>query len=61
MSRFGVDDTADATQIRLLRDTNTLVLAISDKQMLEMIVRREKGENPEDVIEDIMDELLLQY
>lgn len=61
MCRFGMDDTVTATQVRILRDRNILVLIISDKQMLEMIVRKEKGENPEDVIEDIMDEILLQY
>jgi len=38
-----------------------VVLVLSDAQVLEMIERRERGENPADVLEDVLDELLMRF
>lgn len=61
VSRFGADETVLTAQIRLFRDRDICVLIISDKQMLEMIRRKEKDERPEDVLEDLLDELLIGF
>jgi restriction endonuclease len=60
-SRLGAAGIAEAAQIRRFRENNgPLILIVSDSQMLEMIARRERGERPEDVLEDILDEFLYQ-
>lgn len=60
-SRHGADDTVEASQHRWFRDSDTVVLVISDAQMLEMVARKERGETPEDVLEDLLDEFLIRY
>jgi hypothetical protein len=61
VSRKGTTKAAEKAQHRLLRDKDTLILSISDQHMLEMISRKERGESPEDVLEDLLDELLVRY
>jgi hypothetical protein len=60
VSRKGATQTAESAQQRWLRD-GTVVLVLSDDHMLEMISRKERGEEPEDVLSDILDELLLRF
>ncbi len=60
-SRFGMKNTVPSTQIRQFRDSNNVVLVISDERMLEMVYRKERGERPEDVLEDLLDEFLLGF
>lgn len=60
VSRKGAAKTAESSQQRWLR-SGTVVLVLSDEQMLEMISRKERGEEPEDVFSDILDELLLRF
>lgn len=60
VSRKGGGSAARAGQIRLFKDRNIAVLAVSDEQMLEMIARRERGEEPDDVLADLLDELLIK-
>ena len=61
VSRKGSEKGAEAIQIRLYRDRQVMVLAISDAQMLEIIERKERGENPEDVLDDLLDKVLMLY
>jgi hypothetical protein len=61
VSRAGADETVESTQVRIFRDSDTVVIVISDEQMLEMVSRRERGDRPEDVLEDLLDELLRKY
>lgn len=61
VSRHGADDTVEASQLRWFRDSGTIVLVVSDLQMLEMVTRKERGERPEDVLEDLLDEFLIRY
>jgi hypothetical protein len=49
------------TQIRIFRDQKTVVIVISDAHMLEMIERKDRGERPEDVLEDVLNTLLTSY
>lgn len=60
-SRKGASDTALKTQDRIYRNDGNVILSISDLNMLEMIIRKERGENPEDVLEDLLDKLLLGF
>ena len=50
VSRAGLDPTAKETQLRLYRDSDKVVLVVSDAQMLEMVKRKEQGEHPEDTL-----------
>jgi len=61
ISRFGAEASVTGTQIRVYRDSNTVVLVLSDEQLLEMVARKERGQSPEDVVEDALDEMLLKY
>ncbi len=61
VSRKGADDGVPESQIRTFRDTHAVVIVVSDDQMLEMVERKERGEPPEDVLEDLVDTLLLYY
>jgi hypothetical protein len=61
VTRQGGGSAALAAQIRILRDRGTAVLTVSDEQMLEMVARKERGEEPEDVLEDLLDELLTKF
>jgi len=61
VARNGAAASASAVQERIYRDTDTVVLVLSDAQVLEMIERRERGENPADVLEDVLDELLMRF
>jgi hypothetical protein len=60
VSRKGGGSLALDTQIRLLRD-DIVVLTLSDAQMLEMVSRKELGEEPEDLLTDLLDELLMKF
>jgi hypothetical protein len=61
VSRHGGSDSARAAQLRRLRNDRTVILIVSDQQLLEMIQRKERGNTPEDLLEDLLDELLLEY
>lgn len=61
VSRRGADDGVPAAQIRTFRDDRTVVVVVSDKQLLEMVARKERGVPPEDVLEDLVDTLLVHY
>jgi hypothetical protein len=61
VSRKGNDDTALEPQIRLFRDRDILISVVSDKQMLEMIERKEKGEDPGKLLDSLVDEILIKY
>ncbi len=50
-----------AAQLRRLRNDHKMILIVSDKQVLEMVRRKESGEAPEDVLEDQLDEMLISY
>lgn len=61
VSREGPDNSVEAVQLRILRDNKTAILVVNDAQMIEMATRHERGERPEDVLDDLLDELLLRY
>jgi hypothetical protein len=60
ISRWGASESVVDHQVRQLRE-NLLVLVISDQHLLEMVHRKESNETPEDVLEDLMDELIRRY
>ena len=60
-SRYGSSSSVEAAQLRVMRDDNAIIIIISDEQLLEMLQIYEKNENPEDVLEDLIDEILLKY
>jgi hypothetical protein len=60
VTRQGGSSAAMTAQVRRLRD-GVAIITVSDSQMLEMIARKERGENPEDVLSDLLDELLIKY
>lgn len=62
VSRLGADSTAEPAQLRILKDShrNTCILVVSDAQMLEMIKRKEQEQEPADVLEDLLDDLLIK-
>jgi len=61
VSRRGADNGVLDAQIRTFRDDRTMVVVVSDVQMLEMVERKERGVPPEDVLEDLVDTLLIRY
>jgi hypothetical protein len=60
VSRKGGGSAARKGQLRVFKK-KVLVLAVSDEQMLEMVARKERGEEPEDELEDLLNELLIKY
>lgn len=61
VSRKGQAASSTATQIRIFRDSSTIVLVISDADLVEMVGRRDRALSPEDVLEDKLDEFLAVY
>ena len=61
ISRKGASDTALKTQDRIYKVDDKVILSINDSNLLEMVFRKERGENPEDVLEDLLDKLLLGF
>jgi hypothetical protein len=61
LSRVGSHISTRAYQLRLYRDHKTVILVVSDDQLLEMIQRKEEGKEPEGVLEEMYDDLLLDY
>ena len=61
VSRKGPASSVAATQQRVYRDSNTVVLVLSDDDLLEMVERKDREQLPEDVIEDKLDEFLRSY
>jgi len=61
VSRKSQSASVDATQVRMFRDSETIVLVVSDNDLIEMMHRKETGLAPEDVLEDKLDELLRNY
>jgi len=60
VSRKGNSASAVKAQHRFL-EKETIVLSVSDDQMLEMIARKERGENPADLLSDLLDDLLIGH
>lgn len=60
-SRYGSSSSVEAAQLRVMRDDDAIIIIISDVHLLEMLRIYEKNENPEDVLEDLVDEALLKY
>ena len=58
--RKGSTQTAESAQLRWLRN-GIVVLVLKDENMLEMISRKERGEEPEDLLADALDELLIRF
>ncbi|WP_136513934.1 restriction endonuclease [Geomonas edaphica] len=61
VSRKGGNEGASAAQLRRFRNDQRLILIVSDAQLMEMIERKESGESPDDILEDLLDELLIAY
>ena len=61
ISRKGGNESARTAQLRRLRNDDRMILVVSDEQLLEMIQRKEAGGIPEDLLEDLLDEVLLAY
>jgi hypothetical protein len=61
VSRQGAEQATEAARVRIYRDEDTLVLVLSDTQILEMVARKGRGESPEDLIEDVLDEFLIRF
>jgi Restriction endonuclease len=60
VTRNGGGSAAMSAQVRLFRDGKAVV-AVSDAHLLEMVARKEQGDEPEDVLSDLLDELLIKY
>ncbi len=58
VSRRGAAKSFKPAQVSTYNARDTVVLVISDNQMLEMVSRKEKGEQPEDLLEDILEDFL---
>lgn len=62
VSRKGAKSSStEGVQHRIFRDDDKIVIVLSDEQMLEMIKRKEGSEQPEDILEDLLDSLLARY
>ena len=60
ISRKGADEHAMKAVKGSLRETGRLILCLSDKQLLEMIKSKDKGEQePADQLGDMLDDLLI--
>lgn len=44
VSRFGAEAAVAGTQVRVFRDSNAIVLVLSDSQLLEMVARKERAQ-----------------
>lgn len=58
VARKGGELSAHKAQVRRFRTEGRAVLVISDDNLLEMVQRKEQAQAPEDVMEDLLDELL---
>lgn len=61
VSRKGGSDSSRAAQLRRLRNDDRMIVVVSDEQVLEMVHRKESGAAPEDLLEDLLDEILVAY
>jgi hypothetical protein len=61
ISREGGSDAARAAQLRYLRQDDRMILVVSDEQLQEMLQRRTSGGSPEDILEDLYDELMRKF
>ena len=61
VSRNGRGSNVIKAQIRTYRDNNTMILIVSDEILFRMIQRRERGEEPEDELEDLLDEIAIKF
>ncbi len=59
--RKGAKPTVEAAQHRVFRDSSTIVLVVSDTDLIEMVERTKRQQSPNDVLEDKLDELLRSY
>jgi hypothetical protein len=58
ISRAGGSAAARSAQLRRLRIDDQLILLVSDEQLKEMLQRHTSGGHPEDILEDLYDELM---
>lgn len=61
VSRKGFSEAAYTTQAREFRDSGVIVLSVCDEHLLEMVIRKKSGEDPSDILEDLLDEMLINY
>ncbi len=62
VSRKGAARGIERVQHREFRDrAGVTVLVVSDGQLLEMVERKERGENPDDVLDDLLGEFLSSF
>jgi hypothetical protein len=61
VARKGMAPSAGKALLRLHRDENTVIITVSDAQLLEMVARKDKGEDPDALLEDLLNEFLLQF
>ena len=61
ISRKGSNSNAIHEQIRIFRDQGIVVLVLSDDHLVELLMRKAKGEAPADIIEDVLDEFLTSF
>jgi hypothetical protein len=61
ISRKGAKKSVESVQLRILRDRKVAIVVISDVHLLEMMKRKSNGLKPEDILEDLYDELIRRY
>jgi hypothetical protein len=61
VSRKAAKDTVAAAQLRLFRDDKKMVLIVSDKDLIEMLYLKSRGQSPVSLLEDKLAELLVRY
>jgi hypothetical protein len=61
ISRKGESEAAQESQTRIYTHENKVILSISDADLLEMIERKERGEEPADLLDDLLDKLSMAY
>jgi len=61
VSRKGGSNSVLSSQIRIYRDHDVLILVISDKQMIDMVLLKETGKDPSELLDRLLDEVLIKY
>lgn len=61
ISRKGISKNGKKAQAIAYRDFETIIIVITDDQLIEMLNRKENNEEPAAVTEDIIEEFMMQY
>lgn len=61
ITRQGIAKAARAAAHRIFGEDGPVILVITDAELLEVIERKERGEDPEDILEDLLDDFLAGY